>query len=208
MEPQNLSHHDQGFLVEQTLKPPQASRDMSDTDEERPRKYRKLSDVYKQEYERIRGVANLLNDDSESNSPEDDSDEFSLKKHSRKSKAKSVAPERSGSKRRPSTSGTKKVSLSRGSKKGTEMAPKEMPKNLRLQLGGHNRHITEKKQLLSICTWGEKALGLISLSNGPPASGPGLPQSEPIEPETSVCVTNRNPSEFSSEVAKNYMRSC
>ncbi|PWA54285.1 hypothetical protein CTI12_AA435810 [Artemisia annua] len=49
------------------------------------------------------------------------------------------------------------------------------------------------------------ALQLISLSNGPPASGHGLPQSEPIEPETFVCVTKRNPSEFSTEIAKNYM---
>ncbi|PWA50020.1 hypothetical protein CTI12_AA474990 [Artemisia annua] len=51
------------------------------------------------------------------------------------------------------------------------------------------------------------ALQLISLSNGPPASGHGLPQSEPTQPEIFVCVTNRNPSEFSTEIAKNYMRS-
>ncbi|PWA92343.1 hypothetical protein CTI12_AA079960 [Artemisia annua] len=49
------------------------------------------------------------------------------------------------------------------------------------------------------------ALQLVSLSNGPPASGPGLPQSEPIEPETFVCNTNKNPSEFSTEIAKNYV---
>ncbi|PWA98338.1 hypothetical protein CTI12_AA020260 [Artemisia annua] len=228
---------------------------MSDTSSE-PRKYRKLSIIYKED-EPIRGVANFCNSDSKSSSPEEDSDEFTLKKHRRKSKGKRVAPNRSGAKRKTplskgkvvsklgkrgrkpsssvrcetSTSGTKKGSLSHGSKNGTEMVQNEMPKNLSLQLGGHNSQITEKNNC-SVSALGVKevqlaqpamtlskyilassndeissALQLVSLSNGPPASGPGLPQSEPIEPETLVCVMNRNPSEFCTEIAKNYMRS-
>lgn len=91
-------------------------------------------------------------------------------------------------------------SLSRRRKKGTEMVQEEMPKNLRLQLGGRSRQITEKSNY-SVSALGVKRvqlahpamtlskhiitssddefvspLQLISLSNGPPASGPGLPQ--------------------------------
>ncbi|PWA80667.1 hypothetical protein CTI12_AA142870 [Artemisia annua] len=93
--------------------------------------------------------------------------------------------------------------LSHGSKKSTQMVQEEMPKNLRLQLGGRNHHITEKNNC-SVSALGVKRvqlaqpamtkhiitstvdeivseLQLISLSNGTPASGPGLPQSQPID---------------------------
>nr|GFA05202.1 hypothetical protein [Tanacetum cinerariifolium] len=205
---------------------------MSDTDEERPRKYRKLSDIYKEEYERIRGVTPERSGAKGKTSLLKRSGKKSLKVVSKCNLGKRGRKTLSSVRCEASTSGTKKVSLSRGSKKGTEMVQEEMPKISRLQLGGHNTQITVKSNSL-VSTLGVKkvqlaqpamtfsqslltssndeiisALGLISLSNGPPASGPGLPQSEPIEHETSVCVTNRNPSEFSSEVATYYMRSC
>lgn len=121
-------------------------------------------------------------------------------------------------------------SLSHGSKNATDMAQNEMPKSLSLQLGAHNSQITEKNNC-SVSAFGVKeiqlaqpamnlsknilassndeiisALQLVRLSNGPPASGPG-PQSEPIEPDTLVCIMNRNPSEFCTQIAKYYMRS-
>ena len=99
-------------------------------------------------------------------------------------------------------------SLSHGSKNGTEMVQSEMPKNLSLQLGGRNSQITEKNncsvaalvvkevQLAQPAMTLSKfilassndeiisALQLVSLSNGPPASGPGLAQFQPLVPET------------------------